>query len=175
MEKRKFKREEALMQAIGFTEEDLEANREGQLSQRQRDEIKRLRMTWYGIKIICVVISPIVLILLILPLFDSRTNKSGLFIFIAMAVTVLGYSAYYAMERWNQYRKDLAENRTAVIEGRVKIKVFHYKEPKYKISIEDVRFEVSKEIFLTFKNGDPYIIYYAPYSNKLLSAEWLRE
>ena len=32
---------------------------------------------------------------------------------------------------------------------------------------------INKDVFLAFKNGDPYAIYYAPYSKTLLSAEWL--
>jgi hypothetical protein len=36
-------------------------------------------------------------------------------------------------------------------------------------------FAINKPIFLAFKNGDPYRIYYAPHSKTLLSAEWLRD
>ena len=44
----------------------------------------------------------------------------------------------------------------------------------YSVSIGDTRFYVEKPVFLAFKNGDPYRIYYAPGSNTILSAEWLR-
>jgi hypothetical protein len=30
-------------------------------------------------------------------------------------------------------------------------------------------------VFLSFKNGDPYRIYYAPATKLILSAEWLRD
>ena len=35
-------------------------------------------------------------------------------------------------------------------------------------------FVVSKQVFLAFKNGDPYRVYYAPNSKRIVAAEWLR-
>ena len=35
-------------------------------------------------------------------------------------------------------------------------------------------FRSRSRLFSTFKNGDPYAVYYSQRSNKLLSAEWLR-
>jgi hypothetical protein len=45
-EKAKSKPEHLLMEAIGFTEEDLEANREGYMSKRQRARLDKDRNVW---------------------------------------------------------------------------------------------------------------------------------
>ncbi len=45
----------------------------------------------------------------------------------------------------------------------------------YRLIISGEYFQVDKAVFLAFKNDEPYAVYFAPHSHKLLSAEWLRE
>ena len=46
---------------------------------------------------------------------------------------------------------------------------------EYFLRVENMRFTIKQNAFLTFKNGDPYRLYYAPYSQQILSVEWLRD
>jgi hypothetical protein len=62
------------------------------------------------------------------------------------------------------------------IEGGIQLDVVNHGKGGigYKICCQDRCFDVSKDVFLAFKNQEPYLIYYVPYSNTILSAEWLR-
>ncbi|MFW5691138.1 MAG: hypothetical protein ACOCXZ_01445 [Chloroflexota bacterium] len=83
-----------------------------------------------------------------------------------------------------QVRTDLRAGQVAVIEGRIEqnpssaymnaIRRYHY--GLRVIGREGVRdFDaVGQRVFLAFKNGEPYRIYYAPRSGMLLGADWLR-
>jgi hypothetical protein len=66
-------------------------------------------------------------------------------------------------------RSDL-DDKISAVEGFVTLDIIG---ETYAIYIDGSKFDVYKEAFLAFKNGDPYRIYLAPNSNKILSAEWL--
>jgi hypothetical protein len=78
---------------------------------------------------------------------------------------------------WGKFHRALGSDVDAV-EGLVNLRIkHHYLRPprsQYVIELEKLRFDTAHRIFLAFKNGDPYRIYYAPGSNTILSAEWLR-
>lgn len=67
-------------------------------------------------------------------------------------------------------------NQVALAEGRVDLSLNALQNTaEYFLRVENMRFTIKQNAFLTFKNGDPYRIYYAPHSKKILSVEWLRE
>jgi hypothetical protein len=70
---------------------------------------------------------------------------------------------------------DLRENKVASVEGRAELSL----ERKggginYTLAVGALRFPIGKNAFLSFKNRDPYCVYYAPHSRRILSVEWLR-
>ena len=78
----------------------------------------------------------------------------------------------FSKSRW--LIEDLRENRILAAEGRVDLSI--QGDYDYFLLVEKQRFRLrKKDTFLTFKNGDPYRIYYTPRSRQILSVEWLRE
>ena len=167
----KLKHEERLMYAIGFTEEDLEANRNGQLSERQRNELKRVRNMMLVYESIILPFSIVFFILLL----ASNVFTSSL---ILMSITIgILVGINLPIQVLFKFAHDAQKAEAHCSDGRVKleIKSMTGRHEKYRVIVEQVKLKVSKEIFLAFKNGDPYLICYTPHTKKLLSAEWLRD
>lgn len=173
------KYEERLMEALAFDEDDLAANQAGELSSRQVARLNREQLSTglggalvlvFGIVIVSLVMGTVNFALMTLP---------ALVILIAISAFFLGLSAVI----WSRSRKlyaDLVDRWVAEIEGRVDLSVrAGQNAASYYLRVGDgedsVRFTVKQRAFLAFKNGDPYRIYYARRSKRLLSAEWLRE
>jgi hypothetical protein len=177
MEKPKSKPEHMLMQAIGFTEEDLEANREGYMSKRQRSRLYAKRSSW-GIRTILAV--GITLFLCVSAIIDGNrigdTVSSRLAI-IGLICIVGGSAVVYTRLKGANFTADLWKGEIHIIEGRVVLDVSNQgnRGDFYTVRIDDTTFAINKPIFLAFKNDDPYRIYYAPRSKTILSAEWLRD
>lgn len=173
------KYEERLMEALAFDEDDLAANQAGEFSSRQVARLNREQFSTglggalvlvFGIIIVSLVMGAVNFALMTLPI---------LVILIAISAFFLGLSAVI----WLRSRKlyaDLVDRWVAEIEGRVDLSVrAGQNAASYYLRVGDgedsVRFTVKQRAFLAFKNGDPYRIYYARRSQRLLSAEWLRE
>jgi hypothetical protein len=72
--------------------------------------------------------------------------------------------------------QELDSGEVAVSEGRIRqdmstVHVGMIHPTHYYIEQGDNRFEVSKEMFFTFKNGDPYTLYYTPQTKFLVGAQ----
>jgi hypothetical protein len=71
---------------------------------------------------------------------------------------------------------DLRVGEAQSLEGRIQLDTVSVSSAQqFTVTVEGHKFVVNKPVFLAFKNGDPYVIYYLPRSNTMLSAEWLRE
>lgn len=159
--------QEALMLAIGFNEEDLEANQDNILSPQQRVYLIRQHLPMTFIRT-----TSIIFICCLVGFFltnDLRSGKIG-FGFILAALFLFGVTP--TLWRWYRLRTDLKLNQVIGLQGRVRLDLDNRNQ--YFLYIDDLRFEVNKHVFLAFKNGDPYVVYYAPHSKTILSAEWLR-
>jgi hypothetical protein len=78
--------------------------------------------------------------------------------------------------KWKQYFDDLRAPEIGGLQGRVNLDMsVNGKSSTLRLTIQDTKFDVKKDVFLAFKNSDPYAIYYAPHSKTILSAEWLRQ
>lgn len=168
-EKQKSKSEHLLMNAIEFDEEDLEANQQGVLSQKQQQVFRAERKNWRFFFWMVLVVSPVIIISVWNG--ETRTIPSSIVLGI---IALLGLG--YCWSKWVSWDRDCKRGIVHSAEGRIKLDVAESKQEfGYRVYIQDVRFEISKRVFLAFKNNDPYIIYYAPRTKRILSAEWLRE
>ncbi|MBZ0285406.1 MAG: hypothetical protein K8L97_32025 [Anaerolineae bacterium] len=165
-EKQKSKSEHLLMDAIEFDEEDLESNQQGVLSQKQQQVFRAERNSWGLGVLLVLILSPMFFIFL---LNSGGRNPHTLIVVIPIALIVL----IHFWLKWTSWGKDYRRNLVHSAEGRVQLDVLS--RENYRIDIQKMRFEVTKRVFLAFKNNDPYIIYYAPSTKRILSAEWLRE
>jgi hypothetical protein len=176
-EKAKSKPEHLLMEAVGFDEDDLEANRAGYMSKGQRARLRAKRSSWINISLVAVGFGFLVAIVTItddLQFRNSFTSRVGSFGLICVGIAGV---VSYSWLNWRKFDADLLKGEFDTIEGPIQLDVTSQgnRGTKYSVIIEGSRFNVTKPIFLAFKNGDPYCIYYAPRSKTILSAEWLRE
>jgi hypothetical protein len=158
------------MWAIGFTPTDLEANQEGVLSDHQRRKFQSERRTN-------------LLMMLLWSLFaitiwvvgQNSISHENLICLLIPAIFCVGIGLLKQLETL-AYHRDIRQNCAEAVQGRVRLDVSDKgKKAAYVVQLQHKVWPVKKTVFLAFKNGDPYAIYYAPHTNKILSAEWLRE
>jgi hypothetical protein len=171
MDKPKHKYEDLLMEAIGFTEEDLASNREGQLGDNQRTILMNRRNFWlvrtgFG--------SLVLLALALLVVIKVNANPEAKLGLIGLVSYFLGMYIYPCYLNLRNVENDLVKGIISE-EGRIQLDVRdgnHCKD-RYWLITQATRFKINKNQFLAFKNGDPYVIYYAPKSKIVLAAEWV--
>jgi hypothetical protein len=163
------KHTDVLMVALDFDDDDLAANKSGEYSDHQIAELKR-RRTWQAIifSLTTVVVSLLALVsttsapTLLLPMLFFL----GLFMVWSLLAGGIGVV---------RFTRDLRTGIKAA-EGRVGLDMNPSQNTSaYFVKLDERKFKVKKAIFLAFKNGDPYRIYYAPHSKTILSVEWLRD
>lgn len=171
MEKPKHKPEQMLMAAIGFTEDDLESNRQGVITAGQKARFNREYRKRAFSQLPC-----LALFACFTAMFLSAGLVSGqLGLGVVLLLLIIGFIVYQ-LRRREQGVTDMRGGDVQNIEGRVQLDATNMgNTQRFIVSVLDQTFNVKKEIFLAFKNGDPYIIYYVPHSKTILSAEWLRE
>jgi hypothetical protein len=174
MEKAKQNPAQTLMQGVGFTQDDLEANREGRMTGGQRIRLMNLqkgRIPWSAL-----LKGPALVVILSLGgALITRSEYPNPF--LGLLVTGGIYFGFMFLiwlseyRRMSHFRHDLADNQISEVEGRIQLLA----KNTYAASMEGIRFSLEKPAFLAFKNGDPYRLYYTPRSKTLLSAEWLQD
>jgi hypothetical protein len=165
---------EHLKLAIGFTEEDLQANQDRYITKRQRLILNRERSGWRLFCYSAVVLSPI---LCALALLDGLIAGDPVQSRISIISLICGLTAIfftYCYLKWQQYDSDLSKGDVAVVEGHVTLRQHQERNgTRYEIRVQSRTFTVSISVFDAFRDGDLYAIYYSPHTKKLLSAEWL--
>lgn len=168
--------ENDLMAALNFTADDLDANRDGQLSEEQRARLYGKRIYW--LLAIAGVVAFVFLINLpgVFIVFSSGDYPppADMLIFIGFILGCIGILVLlYTRSDLRAITADLQEKTVESVQGLIALETFG--QDKMKVHIHDRAFTVNNKAGLAFKNGDPYCLYYAPHSKTLLSAEWLRE
>ena len=155
--KNKQKPSEILMKAMGFSENDLAANHIGIMSNRQRFDFYNRRNIWAMAGIVCM--------LGFFMLWIGGRDQSLPLLLFGIGIVVCGLNVY-------SRHIDAARGEVAVLEGRINLNI---NGRNFSVVIDDRKFALKQKVFLAFKNGDPYRVYYTPHTKKLLSAEWLRD
>jgi hypothetical protein len=164
------KYEDVLMTALQFRESDLAANEAGELSPTQIRKLQwRRSMAIIGALVLTAIFA---FILLSFVRFAAFRGASPLLaIGFVIVVGILAFITYQAVSLTNDLRDGVS-----VVEGRVQLDMNRGEQTsRFYVKIDNIRFRVRKAVFLAFKNGDPYRIYYAPRSKLILSVEWLRD
>lgn len=164
---------QALAYALQFTESDLIANQAGILSDTQRSwltENHRVLLwsfeAWglFGIAF-SLILTGIILLVAIPPFF-----------LLSLLEFYLAYRLMAPLlRRHRNLGKDLAIGVVLTKAGAIQLTAQNtlMYGGQYQLRLEEQTFGVSVQSASTFKNGDPYRLYYLPVSNLLLSAEWL--
>lgn len=163
--------EAVLMNSLNFDENDLNFNDQGLLSELQLDALRGQR-NLHGM----VTVALMAVFIVCLRVFGMYLLSLELcfmtLIFGSLGVLVL----YVAFTGWFNAYQDVKKGRAEMVEGytTIDIKSAYKNGVYYVVNVKGVEFRVDKRVFLAFKNGEPYRVFYAPNTKKLLSAEWLR-
>jgi hypothetical protein len=162
----KHKYGDMLMNALGYTDEDLAANQNGQLGPTQRAQLTGNLNNWRLLAIVTIALAA----LLSVYRGDGWATPVAVWLIATPILVYIGVKA-------RAYSLDLHADEVEMVEGLIALDIINRGKNgvAYILDIEDLSFNIRKTVFLAFKNGDPYRLYYAPHSKLLLGAEWLRE
>jgi hypothetical protein len=172
------KYEDQLMRVLRFDEDDLEANRAGTLSTRQVADLKaerRSQIFWL------VFFSLLYLGVVSLILMRSNLNSPLALsligaVVVGIGVVGIGVAGFGYVTRIKPLGKDIRENKALAVDGRADLSLKRQgSQIKYALAVGKLRFPIQKDEFLSFKNRDPYCVYYTPHSKRILSVEWLHD
>jgi hypothetical protein len=171
---------QALAETLDFTMEDLQVNRQGWVSPRQR-EAKSSPLVWFCAGLITsggAIVGGL--------WFIAGFPPEGLnwFIVLALVLAWLGLSALITVLGVRYTRKQLGDGRVAFLDGFVKPERHEtisngveYASYAYVVNqpqpnaVKQQRFSVNKAAFHALLPGLRYRVYYVPASNKLVSIE----
>jgi hypothetical protein len=159
----------SLAYLLEFSKEDIEANREGYMTKEQRRfhrangrEIAGLKGVGFGFLVAALLTTGIK--------YDSELIRAlvglgSIILWIVIAIV-------FAHIQYAPYKHDLYKSKVECVKGRIRLrKESRGRETIRWATIQDESFEIPKELFDAFDNGDTYAIYYAEYSRTILSAE----
>ncbi len=164
----------ALMQEIRFNQEDLKANRSGQLSEVQHYtlRVRRRQAIFLGV-VILIVVAFIATLMIFL---GTRDNGSTILAMLGIGMTLCTAALAAIFGRyWLRLTADIRGQRVMISQGSVErvIKPVTRRVVNYMIRVGDAEVFVSKEAFDIFEHDRPYVLYRAPYTGLLLSVEAL--
>ena len=159
-----------LESALDFDANDLAANREGSMTQRQRDwQLRKgMRTIWWVLLLVLVVDAYFVFRIVgaLNRIGSSQSPEVWLFGILADAAIVV-LSIVFVVNMRKKLRADLQQGEVKVVRGTIKLRRF-----PYGFSIGGLPFSLRDNRALSvFRDGEHYRIYYAPHSKTVLSAE----
>ncbi|GAB4511988.1 MAG: hypothetical protein OHK0046_10840 [Anaerolineae bacterium] len=151
-----------LQSVLRFTDEDLAANRQKRLSPAQQQHLNQQLMQWAGTATAALGFAAFLFLIV----------QNLLFIAI-----VSGLAGLYFLYRTVMVLSDLRAGEVANISGKAHIERKQQtdddaeRKPQYILTIGLKRFEGISHVIGAFEEGHDYIVYYAPRSEQILSAE----
>ena len=161
-----------LMQVLGFASDDLEANRQGQLSEIQHYDlrVKRRRSILVGIALLFV--GAFIASLFIF--MGTREDGSVIATIVGIGLTICTTALLGIFARhWLRLSADISGKKVNITTGQLErvIKPVNRRVMTHIIRVNDVEIAVSKDAFDAFAHKLQHTIYTTPYTNQLLSAE----
>ena len=165
--------ESSIRNKIGFTEDDLNANRDGKLSDAQRDKLKaKLQGVW----VLAVLGLVAVIGVLVKTVFDNQFQRTEKLAIVTLVCLVLAVGFLYIWLKWSQYTSDLDRSIAFAAEGRMQLVTYHNRgNNSYRVRVNHEGFVLDRRLFdlLTevSKEYEFCAVYYTPQSHVLLSFE----
>lgn len=160
----------SLMEALKFTEDDLAANRAGQLSAAQRRRLlaSRQRSLWIGVGVLVLVV-----LLATTALYIGQVNQTPLLTVIGIGITVCSAVISGVLIRnWYRLSADLSGGTVQALAGTVQHTVrVSGRSATYVFKVDGQELTVPKPVFLSVRNGGRYRFYRTPFSRVLLTGE----
>jgi hypothetical protein len=160
-----------LAAALGFTADDLAANRAGQLSAAQD---ARLRQAWRRQLIVTVSLVIALMFGATFALFFGQRNDSAVLSFIGILLTVINAGVVgLAAQAYLRVNGDRARGGVLATSGAITrtLRVVSGRVTVCVIKLGGDEVIVSKPVFNAFEEGGRYTLYRTPISKTLLSAE----
>lgn len=159
-----------LMGAMDFTQDDLDANRQGSLSSSQAENLKHTRQRN---ALIATAIFFVLVIVATSLLFFGQQNQSTILSVVGGLITVVNAVMVGMVGRsYLRTSADLRDGSVEVLQGQLeRIVRPGRQQDNYVLQIDGERFFVTKEIFIHFRHEAAYRIYRTRWSKVLLSAE----
>ena len=160
-----------LMGAVRFNADDLEANREGKISEIQSYflRVRRRQSMAIGLAIFVVII-----IIASLLIFAGRRDSSGILTIIGIGVTLCNAAITGIFARyWLRLNADIQKGVVNVISGKLErvIKPVNHRVVNYMIRIDNNELMVDKAVFALLEHEQAYTVYRTPYAGILLAIE----
>lgn len=167
----------SIKNTLGFSDGDLSANRDGKLSDKQRNMLAAkknfcLQIATFGIGFVTIAF--------LANVFINPANASDKFAAALIMCVILATGLFYIWLKWSQYASDLRRGVAFAAEGQLEL-VPHYNRNRRiysrEIRIANAHFIVERKLFdlllqIERKNLS-CAIYYTPKSHVLLSFEVL--
>jgi hypothetical protein len=165
-----------LAATLKFHDDDLQANRAGQLTVRQRNRVYvHRRMVIITLTLITAFIGVISAIVIVAVLVGAVKSEVAILLALGGEVITAGlaYLVWSLRQHFNTY---LHDNRVAHIEGPVTMYQLRERQDDtiktvYALRIAHLEFEIPELALNAFTEGSSYMIYYVPDPLTLLSAE----
>lgn len=165
-----------LAAALGFNEEDLQANRAGRLTVRQRNRVFRWRRVLIiALTLITAVIGLIAAVVILAVLLGTAVSELAILLALGGEVITAGL-AYLVWTLRQSYGTYLEPGYAQHIVGPVTVYQLRERQNNrartaYYVRIGDLEFDIPQTALDAFTDGAVYNIYYVPRPLTLLSAE----
>jgi hypothetical protein len=159
-----------LMDILGFTANDLAANRNGHLSASQEAKLwRKLSAIFAGYGLIAMGF----IVFFLYSVADASREPFNAASLISVFVSGAGSVVFLTViiYQWSQVQQDLNKGQAVSVEGKVALRVMETRTPRYKLQLRNLELEIPKSAYQGLTDGKIYRIYYSPKSRTILSIE----
>lgn len=171
-----------LMSKLGFSADELTANREGYMTEEQRERLRRELMPYaslvMGLSMTVLLIVAYFVIQWLLGLQNLKDDGLFLAILVIAGLICVPWGMLDVAIHQRRTRFDLQKGTVVSVCGPVHLEfgwrvlgIRIHTGNRHQLIIEGVRFAVSESVLLAFHDGTSYCVYYTPHRKIILSAE----
>ncbi len=165
----------SLAEALNFSDEELENNRDGLLRPGQHDKLMSVANELRGFEVLIYLIAAIVSIAVIIDGVLRQDTVSSRLVMLGVVGAIAFAVVFFLHRHTARYQYDADQATVAAVQGSVILDFHDYSNhTDFVVCVSGETFSVDKATFLAFKSGDPYALYYVLRTRRLLSAEPLR-
>lgn len=172
----KFDPQHLLNETFNLSNVELRALRNHVMPERQQIQLRDKRRSNKGSSFASQMLAEMSIYILgpIICGFLALLNTSVPAVSVIVIIAILVGTPLVLMIMFRQHAaisRDLANKRVESVEGRIQLHVGHLNS--YWLNVDGLSLRLDEVSFTAFRNGDPYMIYYAPESKIVLAAEWI--
>ena len=167
-----------IAEVMHLSASDFAANEAGKLSALQTRRLQNRRLMW-GVATagsVFMLLLGIFAVGMIVQMGLGVSDDGGMFLPVAVVGLLWAAFLWKMPLNWWHANQELEAGDVQQSDGRIRQKISRVpigmiQPTKYYIEQGENRFEVNKDVFFTFKNGEPYTLYYTPQTKFLVGAQ----